>query len=112
VLEVGRQVGQRLEDEAAIREEQVGNVEVVVRAQHRVAIEEDVDVQGARRESPSLRCAGRASPPERGLDVLQRGEQGARGERRLDRHDAVEEPGLLARRLPGLALPRLGVVEP
>ena len=53
-----------------------------------------------------------ARPPERGLDALQGGEQGPRRERRLDRHDAIEEPALLARRPAGLGLPRLGVVEP
>src|SRR4030095_6084975 len=94
------------------RQEQVGNMEVVVRAQHLVAVEEDVDVQGPRGESLRLGRAGGPSPAEGGLDALQGGEQGPRRERRLDRYDAIEEPALLARRPTGLGLPRLRVVSP
>ena len=63
MLELGRQVCERPEDEGALGEEQVRDVEVVGDADDLAAIEEDVDVESPRGEAPCLgRPRGRVRP--------------------------------------------------
>ena len=60
MLERGRDIRERPQDEGALGEEQVRDVKVVGDAHHLVAVEEDVDVEGPWGEPLSL---GRARGP-------------------------------------------------
>ena len=111
MLEVGRDVGERTEDEGALGQEQVRDVEVVRDAEDRVAVEEDVDVERPWREAARLGRARGARAAEGLLERLHLAQQRLRRQGRLDRDDAVQVPGCLAPRQAGLVLPRLGLVE-
>src|SRR6266542_3854130 len=111
VFDVGRQLGEWLEDEAPLVHQEVGDVQVVRSTDHQVSIEQDVDVERARLVPLILRRARPAAPAELLLDLLDTHEQGHRVERRLDGYRAIEEPGVLVGLLTGPLLPGLRPVE-
>ena len=86
--EVGGDLAQRDQDEAAFGEQGVGNREVL-RSDHLVVVEEDVDVDRSRA------VAHLSAPAHALLDALQEGEQRARIEGRDSHHGHVEEARLV-----------------
>src|SRR5262249_191434 len=70
VLQLGRQVRQRPDDELALGEEQVRDLKIVARAHDLVAIEQDVDVEGPRSEELGFGCSRRPDPAHVGLAAL------------------------------------------
>ena len=111
MLDVGRQLGQRLKHEPPLVHEEMGDVEVVRSADHEVSVEQDVDVERARRVPLILRRAVTAMTPEPGLQLLQSREEHHRVEHRVDADHAVEEPHVLVRLLSRPLFPRLRPVQ-
>ena len=98
MMQPGRELGQRHQNEAAPGHARVWNFNLR-RANNARAVEKDIEIDdaGAARDQ--------FSAPEPALDSLQRMEQLARQEQSLSLHDAVQKPRLRAK------IQRLGFIQ-
>jgi hypothetical protein len=88
--QVGRNFGEGYEDEGALREAGMRNFKAGL-GEDEVAIEEDVEVEGA----GAVGNGGGAVTTEETLDEKEGGEKGARSERGVKGEDGIEETGLI-----------------
>ena len=112
VLELGRQVGQRMEDEAPLVHQQVRNVQVVRPADHAVPVEEDVDVERPRRSNrPSSGVPGLRRRPSARSTSWSRSSSTLGSSEVSIATTQLKNQVSLAGRLARPPLPRLGLVE-